>query len=139
MDAGGGNLDWEDEYGVIESYRHDVVTEDAGFVYCDQRFYWAIVGVDLDSSSQAVSGSDGLPPHGFVDNMSEEEVDRKRLKPQERKSRKASFAIARALEPARAVEAIAKLTKEIDELDNDSDGAPIMCPFDEVVKEVDGQ
>ena len=44
---GGGILDWEDEYGVIESYPNDAVIgaspvgggvgKDVGFVSCDQK------------------------------------------------------------------------------------------------------
>ena len=139
VDVGGGILDWEDEYGVIESYPSVTgaspvgggvgagashsgggVEPDVGLVSCDQRFYWEIVDDHhVDSSDEE------LPPHGLVDSLSEEEVDKKRLTPQKMKSRKASFAIARALQPAHAVMEIAKLTEGINELDDDSRGAVV--------------
>ena len=127
VDVGGGILDWEDEYGVIESYPSVIgaspvgggvragashsggdVQPDVGFVSCDQRFDWEIVDDNhVDSSDEE------LPPHGCVESSSEEEVDRKRLTPQKRKSRKARLAIARALQPGHAVVLIAKLTYDI--------------------------
>ena len=63
----------------------------------------------------------------------------KRGNSRKRKSRKARLAMARALVPARAVAATVKLAEEIGDVDDESDVDPIMCPFDEVVAEVDGR
>ena len=104
--AGGG-------VGAGASHR-GCVGSDVGLVSCDQRFDREIVDDNhVDSSDEE------LPPHGLVDSSSEEEVDKKRLTPQKRKSRKARLAIARALQPARVVVENAKLTEEINELDED--------------------
>ena len=104
---------------------------------CDQIFDWGNVDDHRDSRSHAGSGDEELPPHGIVDSLSEKEVDKKRFAPQKRKSRKARLAIARALQPACDVVEIAKLKQEINEVDDNSEIEPIMCPFDNVVEEVD--
>ena len=97
MDVGGGILDWEDEYGVIERYPSVTsanpvgggvgagashggggVGSDVGTLSCDQRFEWEIVDEHLDSSSHVDSIDEELPPHGIVDSSSEEDIDKKR-------------------------------------------------------------
>ena len=55
----------------------------------------------------------------------------------EKEVEESETATARALQPAYVVVAIAKLAEEINELDDDSDVGPLMCPFDAFVEEVD--
>ena len=80
--VGGGILDCEDAYGVIESYPNGSVTEDVGFA--SRCLIGEIIDDEhlSDCSSQADLGNDDeLPPHGLVDSSWEEEVDKKRLAP----------------------------------------------------------